>query len=98
MHVIIIGSGEVGYHVAKSLSKTNDVFVIEKNEEACSRAKQLDVQVIQGNGADIKHLKQANIEKAELLVAVTGVDEVNIVACMASKILNSKAKTIARVS
>ncbi|HEY9205636.1 MAG TPA: Trk system potassium transporter TrkA [Candidatus Methanoperedens sp.] len=98
MRVIIVGAGEVGYHVAKTLCRNNDVFIIEKNEEACSRATLLDVQVIQGNGADVKLLKKANIEKAELVVAVTGVDEINIVACMTSKLLNSKVKTIARVS
>ncbi len=98
MRVIIIGAGEVGYHIAKTLCRNNDVFIIEKNEDACSRARQLDVQVIQGNGADVKLLKRANIDKAELVVAVTGVDEVNIVTCMASKLLNSKVKTVARVS
>ncbi len=98
MRIIIIGAGEVGYHVAKTLCRDNDVFIIEKNEDVCNRARQLDVQVIQGNGADVKLLKKANIDKAELVVTVTGVDEINIVACMASKILNSKVKTIARVS
>ncbi len=98
MRIIIIGAGEVGYHVAKMLCRDNDVIIIEKNEEVCNRARQLDVQVLQGNGADVKLLKKANIEKAELIVAVTGLDEINIVACMASKILNDKVKTIARVS
>ncbi|VVB96510.1 Trk system potassium uptake protein TrkA [uncultured archaeon] len=98
MRVIIVGAGEVGFHVAKTLCKNNDVFIIEKNEDACARAGHLDVQVIQGNGADVKLLKKANIEKAELVVAVTGVDEINIVACMASKLLNSRVKTVARVS
>lgn len=98
MRVIIVGAGEVGYHVAKALCRNNDVFIIEKDEEVCNRARQLDVQVIQGNGADVKLLKRANIDKAELVVAVTGADEVNIVACMASKLLNNKVKTVARVS
>ena len=98
MRIIIIGAGEVGFHVAKTLCRDNDVSIIEKNEEACNKARQLDVQIIQGNGADVKLLKKANIEKTELVVAVTGVDEINIVACMASKILNKKVKTIARVS
>jgi trk system potassium uptake protein TrkA len=79
MRIIIIGAGEVGYHIAKTLCRDNDVFIIEKDEEVCSRARQLDVQVIHGNGADVKLLKKANI-----------------VACMASKILNDKVKTIAR--
>ena len=90
--------GGVGYNVARTLCRENEIFIIEKNDEACDRVAQLDVQVIKGNGADVKLLNRANIEKAELVVAVTGVDEVNIVACMASKLLNDKIKTIARVS
>lgn len=98
MRVIIIGAGDVGYHVAKTLCKDNDVFIIDTDEIACNRARELDVQVLQGNGADVKLLNKANVTKAELVVAVTGMDEVNIVACMTSKILNDKVKTIARVS
>ncbi len=98
MHIIIIGAGDVGYHVAKTLCIDNDIFIIDIREEACNRAKELDIQVIQGNGADVKLLKKARIDKANLVVAVTGVDEVNIVACMASKLLNKDVKTIARVS
>ena len=98
MRVIIIGAGDVGYHVAETLCQDNDVFLIEEDEKACNRARVLDVQVLQGNGADVKILKNANVEKAELVVAVTGGDELNIVACMTSKVLNDKVKTIARVS
>lgn len=98
MKVIIIGAGEVGYNVARTLCKENDVIIIEKNEEACNRAGRLDVQILKGNGADVKLLNKANIKKAELIVAVTGADEINIVACMASKLLNARVKTIARVS
>ncbi|MCX9015308.1 MAG: Trk system potassium transporter TrkA [Candidatus Methanoperedens sp.] len=98
MRVIIIGAGDVGYQVAKTLCKDNDVFIIDKDEIACNRVRELDVQVLQGNGADVKLLNKANVTEAELVVAVTGMDEVNIVACMTSKILNGKVKTIARVS
>ncbi|MDW7727822.1 MAG: Trk system potassium transporter TrkA [Candidatus Methanoperedens sp.] len=98
MRVIIIGAGDVGYHVAETLCQDNDVFIIDKDEKACNRARELDVQVLQGNGADVKLLSRANVRETELVVAVTGIDEVNIVACMASKLLNPKLKTIARVS
>lgn len=100
MKAIIIGAGEVGYHIAKSLYATNDVIVIEQDEEACKRVDELDVQVIQGNGANVSILSKF-IKGTDILMAVTGSDEVNIVACMASKLIagdKSKLKTLARVS
>ncbi|WP_319508335.1 Trk system potassium transporter TrkA [uncultured Methanolobus sp.] len=100
MKIVIIGAGEVGYHIAKALYQTNDVVVIDQNEEACERADELDVHVLHGNGANVSILQNV-LEGAGLLVAVTGSDEVNIVACMASKLIvkdNDKLKTVARVS
>ena len=84
MKIVIIGAGEVGYHIAKALHQANDVVVIDQSEEACERADELDVEVIQGNGANVSILSRI-LEDTDLLVAVTGSDEVNIVSCMASK-------------
>lgn len=103
MKAVIIGAGEVGYHIAKALSPKNDVVIIEKNEEAAKRADELDVLVIEGNGANAEILSKV-LQNADLLVAVTGVDEVNIVACMTAKLITKNkngwkdTKTIARVS
>lgn len=103
MKAVIIGAGEVGYHIAKALSMTHDVIVIEKDEEALKRADELDVQVLEGNGANADVLANV-LYDADLLVAVTGVDEVNIVACMTAKLIiksmpgEKETKTIARVS
>lgn len=100
MKAVIIGAGEVGYHIAKALYATTDVIVIEQNEEACKRIDELDVQVIQGNGANVSILSKV-LKGANILMAVTGSDEVNIVACMASKLIvedKTKLKTMARVS
>ena len=100
MKAVIIGAGEVGYHIAKSLYLTHDVVLIDVDEAACLRVDELDVQVIHGNGANVSILSNV-LENADLLVAVTGNDEVNIVACMASKLIveNKKPiKTIARVT
>ena len=100
MKIVIIGAGEVGYHIAKALYQTNDVVLIDQNEEACERADELDVHVLHGNGANVSILQDV-LEDASLLVAVTGSDEVNIVACMASKLIvkdKDELKTVARVS
>ncbi|WP_406659729.1 Trk system potassium transporter TrkA [Methanolobus sp. ZRKC3] len=100
MKAVIIGAGEVGYHIAKALYNTHDVVVIDIDERACERVDELDVQVVQGNGANVSILTEA-LEGANILVAVTGSDEVNIVACMASKLVaknKDEFKTVARVS
>ncbi|MBN1134901.1 MAG: Trk system potassium transporter TrkA [Methanosarcinaceae archaeon] len=100
MKIVIIGAGEVGYHIAKALHQANDVVVIDQSKEACERVDQLDVQVIHGNGVDVSILSTV-IDNTDLLVAVTGSDEVNIVACMTSKLLvkdERHVNTVARVS
>ena len=103
MKAVVIGAGEVGYHIAKFLSLTHDVIVVEKDEEVAQRADELDVQVLEGNGANADILSSI-LHDADILVAVTGVDEVNIVACMTAKLIIrshpgwKETKTIARVS
>lgn len=103
MKIIIIGAREVGYHIAKALSPKNDVIIIEKAEEALKRADELDVLAIEGNGANAELLSRF-LQDTDLLVAVTGLDEVNIVACMTAKLVTRSKpgwkdiKTIARVS
>ena len=87
MHIIIVGGGGVGYELARNLSdKNQDVIVIEKNELKARRFKEsLDVMVIEDNGANAAVLEQANIKTADMLIAVTQIDEVNIIACMLAK-------------
>jgi trk system potassium uptake protein TrkA len=102
MKAVIIGAGQVGFHIARFLSLTHDVIVIEKDEEALRRADELDVQVIEGNGANADILASV-LPDVDILVAVTGIDEVNIVACMTAKLIIRShgwkdTKTIARVS
>ncbi|AKB79292.1 Trk system potassium uptake protein TrkA [Methanosarcina horonobensis HB-1 = JCM 15518] len=102
MKAVIIGAGQVGFHIAKFLSLTHDVIVIEKDEDALRRADELDIQVMEGNGANADILASI-LPSTDILVAVTGVDEVNIVACMTAKLIIRShgwkdTKTIARVS
>ncbi len=99
MHIIIIGAGDVGYHLAKAVYQDHEVVIIVKDEDALEKVLGLDVQVIQGNGANVKVLKQAGVENSDLVVAVTDHDELNIVASMAAKLLTGNGtKTIAMVS
>lgn len=87
MHIIIVGGGGVGYEVARNLSeKDQDVVVIEKNEIKARRFDEsLDVMVIVDNGANAAVLERAGVKKADMMIAVTQVDEVNIIACMLAK-------------
>ncbi len=84
MHIIIVGGGGVGYQLAYHLSEQQlDVVVIEKSEEKARRFKEsLDVMVLETNGASAAALELAGIKNADMLIAVTDLDEVNIIACI----------------
>ena len=98
MNIIIVGEGKVGYTLAEHLSRENhDVTIIDTNDAALRRASELlDVMGVKGNGASIATLREAGVEAADILIAVTGMDEVNMVCCLTAKRLGAKY-TIARV-
>ncbi len=98
MYAVIVGAGEVGFHIATILSQEgHEVAVIDRKREATERASQeLDVLAVQGNGASRRVLEQVSMGRADLLVAVTDSDEVNMIACMAAKQVGVP-QTIARV-
>ncbi len=98
MHIIIIGGGGVGFDLARSLStKNQDVVVIENNAKRVRHLDEnLDVMVIQDNGASARVLEKAGIKTAEMLIAVTQHDEVNIIACMLAKRMGVPT-TVARI-
>ncbi len=79
--ILIIGLGQVGNFLSKELSKSQEVVVIEKDAELIAKAKETqDVLAIQGNGDDPVVLRQAEIEKADIVLAATGDDRTNILA------------------
>lgn len=98
MRIIIIGGGEVGFYLANIFSKENhDVVMIESDTDKISRAEEsLDILTIQGSGSSVETLAKAGIKNADLLVAVSATDEVNIIACMLADKLGVRRK-IARV-
>ncbi|MFH0915861.1 MAG: Trk system potassium transporter TrkA [bacterium] len=98
MYAVIVGAGEVGFHIATILSQEgHEVAVVDRGREAYERAAQeLDVLAVHGNGASRRVLEQVSMGRADLLVAVTDSDEVNMIACMAAKRVGV-AQTIARV-
>ncbi len=99
MNFIIIGAGEVGYHLASRLSQEKmDVVIIEKDEEKVKRViDTLDVQTIHGSGSSIETLKQAGIEDADMIIAVTNSDEVNMISCLVASAQSKVPIKIARI-
>jgi trk system potassium uptake protein TrkA len=81
---IVVGSGEVGFHIADRLSREgHEVTVIEKDPERDRVLREkLNAQIVLGNGASPEVLEQAEAASADLFIAVTDLDEVNIIACL----------------
>jgi trk system potassium uptake protein TrkA len=100
MRVIVVGGGKVGYYLVRTLrEKKHEVSVIERNpERAAFLAEQLSVLVILGDGTDPAHLADAGADRADVVATVTGLDEVNLVACQVARQEFGVARTIARVN
>lgn len=100
MESIIIGGGKIGYNLLKTLKEKNyQVILIERDRNTCVKiSDELDVDVICGDGTDLDVLKDAGIDNAEIVAAVTGTDEENMVICQIAKISFDIQKTIARVN
>lgn len=99
MKIIIVGAGEVGFHLAKILSQEHhDIVVIDSDEERVGRVNEnLDVLAVEGSGISPNLLSQSGAQNADLLVAVSPYDEINMLACQIASKLGTK-RTIARVS
>ncbi len=83
MRIIVIGAGEVGYHIAERLShEAHEIVVIERNVEVCRRVREnLGIRTIEADGSSPRALEAAGVRDGAIVIAVADVDEVNIVAC-----------------
>ncbi|MBW1899305.1 MAG: NAD-binding protein, partial [Deltaproteobacteria bacterium] len=99
MKVIIIGAGQVGFHIASRLAIENkDVVVIDLDSEALRRVSdEIDAQVLKGSGSSPIILEEAGIKEAEIFLALTDSDETNLVACLVANILSPATKKLARI-
>jgi trk system potassium uptake protein TrkA len=99
MKIVIMGAGEVGFHIADHLTlEKKEVVVIDKNADAIRRVSDnLDVQVIQGSGSSPLVLEEAGIRNAEIILVVTDSDEANLVACLVANMLSPSTRKLARV-
>ena len=98
MNIIIVGCGKVGYALARELSnEKNDICLIDKDNTILQNAINiLDIQAISGDGTSYKMLLDAGVQDADLLIAVTDKDEINLLACLMAKKAGN-CQTIARV-
>ena len=99
MKIIIAGDGKVGLSLTRKLSaEGHDLTLIDSNQEVLdSSVERYDVMGVQGNCASMRVLEQADIKKADLLIAATSADEINLLCCMTAQGLNPKLHTIARI-
>ena len=99
MKIIILGAGTVGSTLAVLLSQEdNDITVVDKDESVLRHLEEeADISTLTGRCSYPNNLVNSGIKEADMVVAVTGSDEVNIVSCLISKVLSSKVKTIARI-
>ncbi len=98
MKILIVGLGKVGYAIAQQLEgEHHDLTLVDANVDALSRAENsIDAMFVTGNGAGVGALIQAGVRDADLIIAVTENDEVNLICCLMAKKLGAK-RTIARV-
>lgn len=98
MKIVIVGNGKVGFSLAEQLVKeSHDVTIIDSSEESIQRATDaLDIMGVKGNGVSAAILNEAGVGSADLLVAATNSDEVNMICCLTGKNLGVKY-TIARI-
>ena len=99
MNITIVGMGEVGRYVSRVLvQEGHNVVIIDNSPDALAQAEEtLDAMVLRGHAANLRTLRQAQVESADLFIAVTDRCEVNMLAAMRAKQLGAK-RTIARVN
>jgi trk system potassium uptake protein TrkA len=83
MNILIVGAGEVSFHLAKRLSADkHDITILEKNPEKAQDAEEhLDALVVVGSGSSLQDLKRANVEHMDVFLGLSNLDEVNLLAC-----------------
>jgi trk system potassium uptake protein TrkA len=100
MYIIVVGGGKVGYYLTKTLvNEGNEVLLIErKPDKVALFTERFGSVVLQGDGAEVATLDKAGAARADVVVAVTGEDEDNLVICQVAKKRFEVPKTIARVN
>jgi trk system potassium uptake protein TrkA len=100
MHILIVGAGKVGYFLAKRLCQSNHtVSIVDKQKDICEEiAKELEILVINGDGCNPEILEEAGARRADVVAAVTGDDEDNLIICQLAKQVFNAKRTVGRVN
>ena len=87
MRVIVVGAGEVGFHTAERLAlEGHEVVLVENNRDRLREVEErLNVLALEGSGAQAEVLDAAGVRSCGVFIAVTNVDEVNLVACLLAR-------------
>ncbi len=97
--ILIAGAGKVGANLTKQLSMEGyDITLIDSDQDVQDRiVEQYDVMTVLGNCASMETLQDADVKDANLLIAVTNADEINLLSCMTAHAMNPRIHTIARI-
>ncbi len=100
MYIVVVGGGKVGYHLTKSLlAEEQEVLVIERNGPKADRiTRDLGATALVGDGAEVATLEQAGLERADVVAAVTGHDEDNLIIAQVAKRRFNVPRTVARIN
>ena len=98
MNIVLVGAGEVGFNLSKVLSKDgHNLTIVDIKDTKCNRVNNsIDARVIEGNGASQRVLQKIDFDDVDYFLALTRIDEVNLVASSIAKKLGAK-KVIARL-
>ncbi|QAT17933.1 hypothetical protein BU251_09455 [Candidatus Velamenicoccus archaeovorus] len=100
MYIIVAGAGKVGHFLAQRLLEDkHTVVVVEKSKDVCQKLSQtLNLIIVNGDACEPRFLEEAHIERADVIAAVTGEDEDNLVICQLAKEKFGIKRTVARVN
>ena len=99
MKIVVIGAGQVGSTVVEALHDEHDITVVDLDEQRLAAlAERFDAAVLVGNGASRRTLEEAGVRDADLLIACTSRDEINIIAAIFSKKIAPETKTVVRTT
>ena len=99
MRVVIIGAGKIGRHLARELADAGHAVTVAESDGEVARqvAESVDALVLEGDGTSMSILKDAEVSRADWLLAVTGQDEVNLTACELAETMGAK-RVLARLN
>ncbi len=100
MYIIVVGGGKVGYYLARELvEEQHEVLLIEQDATKCARiSEELGDIVMQGDGCEASTLERAGASRCDMIIAITGDDEDNLVVCQVARHRFQVPRTVARVN